>query len=178
MLRALRLKQYAGNAKRGTAMATLMVTASHDYSGDSLSNITDIVFSSSGAGIATFDASQFDDVHISRSVHITGSPPPFLSGDIEIKNANVFSAGTWTFTTWSTGSVLILGTSVADILVGSSGPNQFEAGAGADTLSGGPGRDTFYYGLPTDVSSGETIAGNAGTDTILLGGHNGDVFDF
>src|SRR5882672_10398694 len=58
--------------QRTEAMATLTVSATHDFSGDVLSNITLIDFTNfiNAVATATFSASQFDNTQISTSVAI------------------------------------------------------------------------------------------------------------
>ena len=60
-------------------MSTLIVTGSHDYSGDNLSNITEIDFNNTSAASIVFVASQFDNTHISQSVHASVVDQPALS---------------------------------------------------------------------------------------------------
>src|SRR5450755_4204753 len=104
-------------------MTTLTITASHDYRNDTLSNITDIVFSGS-AGVAlsvNFLPIQFDDVQISSSVHITGTSATDTM-TVNAPSATGFSAANWTFSSWNntSDSILIEGSSGADFFIGSS----------------------------------------------------------
>src|SRR6188474_174258 len=99
-------------------MATLTITSSQDFRDNVLINITDIVFNippSGGIGFARFDASQFDDTQVSSSVHISSSNSTPVDIIVLFTGATGFSAANWTFSSFSQGSVVILGSSSADI---------------------------------------------------------------
>jgi Ca2+-binding RTX toxin-like protein len=147
-------------------MNPLDVTVDHDFSGDALSNITDIVFNTATSSTATFAASQFDDVQIVHAVNVVGDSN-FDSIRVFLTPVNSFSAAQWTFTA---GTALISldieGTSAADTITGSeaAGGNLIVGGAGADTLTGGSGPDLFRYLSSAEIEAGESLAGgtNAG----------------
>jgi len=70
------------------------------------------------------------------------------------------------------------GTSLADTLVGDGNANKLIGNAGADTLSGAAGDDSFRMDSSTDLTSGETIDGGTGTDTILVNSSSVASLDF
>ena len=75
-------------------MSTLTVTSDHDYSSENLSNITEIDFNNTFAARIVFVASQFDNTHISQSVHIVvnNSFSTFNSILIPMASPTTFSA--------------------------------------------------------------------------------------
>jgi trimeric autotransporter adhesin len=157
-------------------MPTLTITATHNYTGDSLpANITDILFNTSGSTFATFAATQFGGNPISNSVHITGD---LFRNTLIVNLSGTFSAAGWTFLSWdSTADVTILaGSSGADTITGSSQGDTIVGLAGADSLSGGGGNDEFQYTAPGEIVAGETVNGGPGTDHISVFG--GGSFDF
>lgn len=151
----------------------------HDFSGDVLGGITDIVFSTSGFTTAIFAASQFDDVQISHAVHVVGDSNS-ESIRVFLTPVTSFSAAQWTFTA-GTGSISldIAGTSAADTITGSdaAGGNLIVGRAGADTLTGGVGPDDFRYFAGTEIEAGESLAGGGGFDVIQLN-CDGSLYDF
>src|SRR6266568_1393149 len=149
-------------------MATLTVTTIHDYSGDTLTGITDIVFNTSATATATFASSQFDGTHISTSVNITGDAQINII-QVNMSATGTFSAAGWTLSSWSLNdSVIINGTSGADTITGSAEKDIITGGGGADSLSGGNGSDRFRYTAPSDIVAGETVDGGSGTDVIQV----------
>jgi hypothetical protein len=148
------------------AMATLTITTNHDYSGDALIGITDIIFSTSSGANADFASSQFDGTHISNSVNITADGHVDSIG-VHLSAAGTFSAAGWALSNWSgLDGVTIIGTSGADTITGSSGNDGIIGGGGADSLGGGSGIDRFQYLAPGDIAAGETVDGGPGTDVI------------
>ena len=156
-------------------MTTLTITATHNYTGDSLpANITDIVFNTSGSTFATFAATQFGGNPISDSVHITGDG---FRNIIIVNLSGTFSAAGWTFSSWgSTDQTILAGSSGADTITGSSGVDTIAGQAGVDSLSGGGGNDEFQYNAPGEIVAGESVNGGTGTDHISVFG--GGSFDF
>lgn len=161
-------------------MATLTVTESHDYTNDVLVNITDITFNTTTTAFVLFGATQFDNVQISTSVHITADANINII-TVGMSTPGTFSAAGWTFTNWTTGvdAVFIPGTAGADTITGSSGDNFITGGGGADMLTGGSTFDTFNYNAGTDIEAGESINGLGGTDSIaVLSTATGESYDF
>ncbi len=66
--------------------------------------------------------------------------------------------------TGTEGNDLLMGGAGKDELRGSGGDDTLVGGAGADTLSGGEGDDVFQAGA--SALSGDSISGDAGTDTL------------
>src|SRR5262245_50374000 len=137
-------------------MATLTITATHNYTGDSLpANITDIVFNTSGSTFATFAATQFGGNPISDSVHITGDG---FRNILIVNLSGTFSAAGWTFSSWgSTDQTILAGSSGADTITGSSGVDTIAGQAGVDSMSGGGGNDEFQYNAPGEIVAGESV---------------------
>src|SRR5262245_50149426 len=162
-------------ARGALVMTTLTVTATHNYTGDSLpANITDIVFNGSANTFATFAATQFGGSPISDTVHITGDA---FTDTIIVNVSGTFSAAGWTFSSWSTADhTLLAGSAGADTITGSSGVDTIVGSAGVDSLSGGGGNDEFQYNAPSQIVVGESVNGGTGTDHISVFG--GGSFDF
>jgi Ca2+-binding RTX toxin-like protein len=161
-------------------MATLIVTATHDYTGDILNNIDEITFNTSGFAQASFFPSQFGGSGISNSVHITGDANQNWVA-VYMPAPGTFSAAGWSFSNWTyADTVSILGSSGADTITGSSSYNSIRGGPGADTLIGGASYDGFWY-EPGDIAAGETVDGGAETDTVMIesivGGNTYDISD-
>jgi Ca2+-binding RTX toxin-like protein len=147
-------------------VAILTVSTTHDYSGDTLADITNIVFDTSAAGTqATFAASQFDGVQISQSVTVTGDDN--LQCRFIVKGIDgTFSTTGWTFDVLVPEALFVQleGSSNADTITGSSDVlGAFIGGGGADILTGGDQNDVFAYFDGTDVAAGETITAGAGS---------------
>jgi Ca2+-binding RTX toxin-like protein len=183
-------------------MTTLILTGSgfQDHSGDVLSNVTDIVFTASGTLLAHFAANQFDDLHISTSVSITGDANQNIIDVTLGASPAMFSAANWTLANWGSGSILADGTIVGDFVFieASSGNDNItgssmsdlitgdSVGAGNDALDGGGGFDFASY---QSAASGVTVSlaittaqitGGGGTDTLvniegLLGSSHDDT---
>ena len=148
-------------------MATLTITnayEAHFPPYDDPTGITDIVFQTSTAtSIALFDAYQFDDVHISSTVHITGDAN---ANEIHISTFgapdNSFSAAGWTFDNWDSADIVsFFGTDDNDTIVGSAFNDVIQSNDGGDALYGGAGNDTFLFNaygelpfVPADVVDG------------------------
>ena len=165
-------------------MATLQITATHNYTGETLDPddpINQIAFATSALATATFASNQFGtgDNLISNSVAITGDA--FNNRiQVNLSAAGTFSAAGWTFTNWTEGGadiVSLAGTSCADTITGSSKADVIQGGLGADILSGGNGDDEFQYqsgGATGDVS----VDGGSGNDRIRSTGSGTITNDF
>src|SRR5262245_9480478 len=101
------------NGDRSPVVTTLTITATHNYTADSLpANVTDIVFNTSGSTFATFAATHFGGNPISDSVHITGDG---FRNTLIVNLSGTFSAAGWTFSSWgSTDQTILAGSSGAD----------------------------------------------------------------
>jgi hypothetical protein len=164
-------------------MTTLTISDAdnnHDFGGDSLSGITDIVFSTTASLAITFAASQFDDAQISHDVHITGDSH-YDSIVVNLGNASSFSAAQWDFIPGS-GSIglNINGSSAADVINGGNAPGgcTFAGGAGADQLIGGSGPDLFRYLSGNQIEAGESLDGGANANDGIQVNCDGSNYDF
>src|SRR4051794_13959521 len=158
-------------------MATLVVTGTHDYRGETPGNITAIVFSTTADATATFSAAQFGSGGITNNVAVTGDA--FANTVQVIMQAGFgFSAAAWTFNNWVAasdavvldglaGSDTITGSVQHDVINGNDGPDTITGGLGADTLNGGIGSDTFMAGV-SDIVAGETIDGGMDFDELRI----------
>ena len=146
-------------------MATLTVSVTHDFSGDSLSAVGLIDFvNPASPATATFASSQFDNAKILTTVTIDGS---VAINHVLVSGGSVNASG-WTFTNWlATDLVSLAGGGGADAITGSSQNDTITGGAGADTMVGGAGNDTFVYNSANEFAAGETIDGGAGTGDVL-----------
>src|SRR3954447_6078162 len=157
-------------------MATLTVTATHDYGSDTLTNIDSIVFATSSGATATFRSNQFGPGLISNNVAISGDSHQNV---MQVVAPGAFSADQWTFSNWGSsdqqsledgvvilgspegGNDTITGSSQADVIWASS--SESGSNEGADSLSGGAGDDVFRIHRG---SSYTLFDGGPGTDTI------------
>ena len=133
-------------------MATLTVTTSRDFRGDTLTNIDRINFDIFSATVVTFSASQFGPGKISNTVLIDGQEDGLeriVNIQVILSSAGTFSAAGWTFQDWqpppndfdrvfidgSNGNDVVTGTAFADTMFGSPGADQFNGGGGSDLVS-------------------------------------------
>lgn len=153
-------------------MATLTVTATTDYAGQTLANIDSIVFANVAAATAFFGANQFGAGLISNTVAITGNAAVDRI-TVDLAAAGSFSAGGWSFSGWDASDLVTLnGTGGTDTITGSTQNDSISGGNGADTLSGDAGDDSFSA-LSGQIAAGESIDGGADLDTlILIGNHD------
>jgi RTX calcium-binding nonapeptide repeat (4 copies) len=128
-------------------MASLNVSAHTDYRGQNLSDITTIQYF--GPYIAHFGSDQFDFGEISTSVNILGDAGANVFRVTVAPRLSLDASG-WSFapsgaTSWdptdlvvieaSSGTDTIIGSSQRDDIVGLSGGDQVNAGAGDDSLT-------------------------------------------
>lgn len=149
-------------------MATLTVSATQDFSGDSLSNIDIIDFTNPVAttATATFANTQFNNVAILDNVAFDGA---FATTNVVVNGGSV-NAFFWTFSTWTaTDSITLNGSGGADTILGTLQSDTITGGLGADNLDGGNSNDTFVYNSNAELVGGESINGGGGTaDTLRL----------
>ncbi len=158
-------------------MATLTVSATTDFSGDVLSNITLIDFTNPPFtfATATFAASQFGGGQIAANVAISGS----VGGNrIQVVGGSL-DASAWTFADWNifSSSLVAEGSSGGDTIAGSSQNDVLRGLGGNDTLTGNGGKDRIQAGGGDDTvvinGPGSSVVGNsyeagAGTDTLKM----------
>lgn len=159
-------------------MTTLTVTATHDYSGDLINDITDIVFNTSAFAMATFSAVNFP-IKISNTVNVSGDG----NQNAILVNLTVpgsFSAAGWNVSSWNGGDFIeIDGSSGADTITGASAAGGFvniRGGAGADTVYGGNANNVFWFNAG-DIKAGDQVFGGVGFDSIAPN-QDGSTFDF
>jgi Ca2+-binding RTX toxin-like protein len=80
----------------------------------------------------------------------------------------VVGDGSDQFITGWTGDESIQGLGGNDTLVGDTGNDTLSGGVGNDSVIGGLGNDVFVFGGTSEVTSGETVDGTSGTDTLLV----------
>jgi Ca2+-binding RTX toxin-like protein len=151
-------------------MATLTVTQNQDFRGGATeTNVTDIVFQTSGTSVATFEPAQFGTGLISDTVTITGDSFNNLV-DIKFSSSGSFSAAGWQFAAnWNPAvdTVVFEGTDDSQTITGSSQHDRIIGQGGADHIDAGAGDDEIQI-TETPVPSGTTIEGGAGTDKLLI----------
>ena len=171
-------------------MATLIISATHDYSGDILFNIgtLDFVNGAGTAATATFAGKLFNNLDIKKSVAVDGSAGINV---IEVMaDLFGFDASGWTFTNWTgadrlaiqgstageslTGSIrrdIIQGGGGSDIIRGKGGADIIIGGSGFDQMYGGGGQDTLSYegssaGVRVDLGNRTAYGGDASGDSF------------
>jgi Ca2+-binding RTX toxin-like protein len=130
--------------------------------------VLQIWFDADEAATATFSSRQFGEAfEISNTVSIIGDNQSFDRNQIlstlrvEMDTAGTFSAGSWSFASFSD-EVRIPGMqSVNVILVGSNGSDTLRGTNFGDTLIGGRGADTLLGGLGDDI-----LEGGSGADEL------------
>jgi Ca2+-binding RTX toxin-like protein len=90
-------------------------------------------------------------------VRVNGSTTNGLDGDDAI-----YAHGTF-------GGVTLRGDAGNDFLIGGFGSDRLEGGVGNDHLVGGEGFDNLLGGDGDDVLEGESMSGEAGNDTMIIG---------
>ncbi len=83
-------------------MTTLIISATHDFSGDTLSNVNDIVYTNSGAATATFVSGQFDGTHIATNSLVTGDGNVndlTVNGSSQFVDLSLLQFSSWTAAT-------------------------------------------------------------------------------
>src|SRR5262245_37530808 len=123
-------------------MATLNIAQTTNFTRQFLLGINEFDFQNFHTpATATFGSSQFDDVHIARSVHVDGNSyinNIVINGTPQDANSGAsFSGVGWTFTNWTNGidTITINGTSLADTLLGTSQNDIIVGGAGREPCS-------------------------------------------
>ena len=151
-------------------MAQLIVTQSHDYRGETLTDITEIVFDGTNL-FATFGSNQFGGTGISNNVMLSHAfTVDHETMRVILSAPGAFSAAGWTFNGFNPPDAIeLIGTSGADTITGTSSWDRIVGGDGADTLSGGDGLDWFQYFAGGEAAAGEVVNGDAGVDALLLG---------
>lgn len=148
---------------------TITVGESHDYRGETHTNIDSIVFNTTDFARATFSASQFGPGLISNTVAITGDDQRnFIDVYLPVTGGS-FSIAGWTFANWvpftplENDQITVYGSDVADTITGSGQADGIFGNDGNDALFGMGGRDILGGGDGLD-----TLTGGAGDDDYRL----------
>ncbi|WP_373504091.1 calcium-binding protein [Aestuariivirga sp.] len=158
-------------------MTTLFVNSTTNYTGQTFSPVvTFISFANLSSGrIATFAASQFDDLNINQSVGLIGNSISAV-GIVVNLDQNVFDASGWTFSSWKGSHVSLVGGVADDMITGTSRADSLWGGLGTNILNGGSGNDILFgYGPAASADGIDTINGGAGNDTIYTHGRNDTI---
>jgi Ca2+-binding RTX toxin-like protein len=90
--------------------------------------------------------------------------------EVSLSATASFSAANWSFASWTSGYLAIIGAAGAEVIVGSQESDLIEGLAGDDVINGGGGDDLFSW----VVGDGhDTIDGGAGYDWIEATGSGG-----
>lgn len=130
-----------------------------------------------GSGTINFGAGASDTLNLtstSTDLNTWGATDALVSS-LEIVSASAAAAGVTITLSGQTEGFTITGSANADTLTGGSGNDTITGGAGADAISTGDGTNTVNL-ANNDFGSGESIAGGAGTDTVVL--TNATTVDF
>ncbi|NJM29613.1 MAG: DUF4347 domain-containing protein [Rhizobiales bacterium] len=144
---------------------TSPTTGFHNYESLSFNN-------SSGTSAVTLDADQFGAGLIAANLAVSGTS---ATQSVIVNNAANFSAASWTFSTWTSGTDLltingtllddmITGSSESDEIFGDAGNDTLDGGAGADVMLGGDGDDTYVVDAASDAITENDAEGE---DTVL-----------
>lgn len=164
----------------------LIVTTSTDYTTSELSDVGTIRFQNPATAVASFLASQFDDVQILSGLRVVGSSE---GANIISVTGGSLNISAWRFTNWLVNdSTALTGTAASetfsgsaftdrltglggsDRLFGRDGQDEISGGEGGDVLAGGLGYDTLTY-----LSSIDGVTVNLALNTAKGGDAEGDV---
>lgn len=169
-------------------MALLTVDISHNYSSETLVDITEIDFANPvDPATATFSSSQFATGQILSTVTIAGN----TQINSIVINGGSLDASRWAFVNWSSfdsitvngggGNDRVFGSSVNDIVNGGNGADRISGLAGSDTIDGGAGNDMLIGGGGDDILIGgagfDKIYGGIGNDTLRSFEYQDNTFD-
>lgn len=146
--------------------------------------------SSTGDTIAAFGAAMdFTTATVSgiEKLHVSGASVTFNASQlpnnlaistgggtntVTLKNANGFNGSGFTFAGWSNGvdTLLLEGAAGADSIVGTSVTDTFISTTGADTLDGGAGGDRYEFNGVVGAGLSISDSGATGTDVIRITG--------
>jgi Ca2+-binding RTX toxin-like protein len=130
------------------------VTATTNYSADTITDVPGVTFDTTASSTATFKATQFGGSGIASDATITGDSHTDTI-NVTIGSGQTFDGAQLQFSNWT----------AAD---------KFDVTATSDdvTITGTTGNDTFNMGAFFDSS--DTIVGGGGADTLKLSGGNGE----
>ena len=186
----------AAPASLVTAESEAYVFAASDFGfkdedGDSLHSVT--IKSLPVDGSLTYDGADVyvNQVIAAEDISMLQFTAPSVSADTSTSFSFTVSDGTdssdyqtlniSTVETSDQVEVSLSGSSNDDVMLGTDGTDNIQAGAGDDTIIGGAGDDTITGGAGDDTITGgagdDTIIGGEGDD-LLTGGSGADVFQF
>lgn len=160
-------------------MATLQVSSSHDFRGETLTGIDRIEMAPNNTLVfqrASFSASQFGPGKIELDVALAATG--FWIVEISLGIGATFSAAAFDVTGFpDIGRIEIDGTPGSENITGSAARDFIESSVGADTVDAGGGDDSLLLRIGSAAGSGDIYTGGDGLDTLDLRAA-GDDFDF
>ncbi len=147
--------------------APIVVTATTDYTGTTLSDVSAITFNTSVASTATFLASQFGAGGIATNAAIAGDSNSDTIA-VDMGAGQTFDASGLQLQSWSSSDKFTFTGAGNDDINGTDGTNAYVLHGDHDVLTGGAGNDTFYMGDQFDFT--DSINGGAGINTLALSG--------
>jgi len=171
---------YADNISlKLTTPGAVIVTATHNYTPDDVSNSSGVTFQGAADATAAFSAAQFAAGQI--------DPTGTITGDSHVNKVNIDAATTHTFDAsglhfqnWTTGTDVfringatgdntITDSTTDDLIVTGSGNDTIYATSGGnDTLQTGGGSDQIWFGAA--MTSADKVDGGDGSDVVILDG--------
>jgi Ca2+-binding RTX toxin-like protein len=145
----------------------IVVTATTNYSADTISNVPGITFNTSAASTATFLASQFGAGEIASNATITGDSNSDTIA-VTLGTGQILDASGLQLQSWSSSDKFVFTGAGNDSIIGTGGTNVYVLHGDQDTLTGGAGNDIFNMGDHFDFT--DTINGGAGVNVLELSG--------
>ena len=147
--------------------AIIVVTATTNYSADTIANVPGITFDTSAASTATFLASQFGLGEIASNAAITGDGNSDTVA-VTMAAGQIFDVSGLQLQNWSSSDKFVFTGGGGDSIIGTAGTNVYSLHGDQDVLTGGAGNDTFNLGDHFDFT--DSINGGGGTNTLALSG--------
>ncbi len=147
--------------------ATIVVSATTNYSADVISNVPGITFNTSAASTATFLAAQFGLGEIASNATITGDGNSDTI-DVTMGASQILDLSSLQLQSWSSSDKFVFNAAGADSIIGTGGANVYALHGDHDTITGGAGNDVFNMGAYFD--STDAINGGGGFNTLELSG--------
>jgi len=147
--------------------APIVVTATTDYTGATVSNVSAITFNTSVASTATFLASQFGGGEIASNATIAGDSNSDTIA-IDAGNGQTFDGSGLQLQNWSSSDRFMFNGMGNNTVTGTAGSNAYTLHGDHDALTGGAGNDTFNLGDKFDFT--DAINGGGGINTLELSG--------
>ena len=154
-------------------MAILTLTTDTDFSGQTLSDITEVKFSFNALNPDAFVLASFASPQFAGAVPQIQPTLTFRGNLFQTENINVgggsIDASGWQFIAWSaTNTITLNGSALADTITGTSQK---------DTINGGDGNDTFLYRSGATPIADTINGGNGLSDAIRISTAN-PLIDF